>query len=489
MLTYTFENIGKDSLYEHLYKSIKSDILNRTLNADFKLPSKRNFAKNLGISTITVENAYAQLMAEGYIYSIPKKGYYVSDISNYPFHKLTDNITDSDNQNLKPQLSNDYTNDYFNQNKHSPQQNQTSEYIADFTSNKTNTSKFPFYTWAKLVKEVIADKSDELLITSPSGGVYELRLAISRHLKDFRGMDVAPEQIIVGAGTEYLYSLLIQLLGRDKVFAVEDPGYHKIRQIYESNNVECISIPMDNLGINPDILNSSKADIVHLSLSHHYPTGIVTPVSRRYELLKWAADNPDKYIIEDDYDCEFRLLGKPIPSLQSIDEDEKVIYMNTFTKTLTSTIRISYMILPAKLLKKFNERLGFYSCTVSNFEQYTLAKFINDGLFEKHINRMRIFYRNQRDILIDAINNSPLSKLVDIEEQNSGLHFLLKVNTQLSDEELIEKARKNGLKITCLSEYYYNRQNKISHKLVINYSSINKQAIDDAIACLYKCLT
>ena len=224
-------------------------------------------------------------------------------------------------------------------------------------------------------------------------------------------------------------------------------------------------------------------------MSHHYPTGIVTPVSRRYELLKWASDNSDKYIIEDDYDCEFRLLGKPIPSLQSIDEDEKVIYMNTFTKTLTSTIRISYMILPTKLLKKFNERLGFYSCTVSNFEQYTLAKFINDGLFEKHINRMRIFYRNQRDILIDAINNSPLAKLVDIEEQNSGLHFLLKVNTQLSDEELIEKARKNGLKITCLSEYYYNRQNKISHKLVINYSSINKQAIDEAIACLYKCLT
>lgn len=469
MLTYSFENIGKTSLYEHLYNCIKKDILSGTLPVNYKLPSKRSFSKNLGISTITVENAYAQLVAEGYIYSLPKKGYYVSDISG---SRLPDT----------PHADCIRTNSAFFSDV------SCETFFADLASNYINKENFPFYTWSKLMREVINDSGDKLLTASPSAGVYPLRAAISRHLKAFRGMEVDSEQIIVGAGTEYLYSLLIQLLGRDQIFAVEDPGYQKIRLIYENNNVNCLSIPLVQDGIDLDKLCQSTANILHLSLSHHYPTGIVTPIGKRHELLKWAAASPDRFIIEDDYDSEFRLFGKPIPSLQSIDTADKVIYMNTFTKTLTPTIRISYMVLPKPLLALFNERLSFYSCTVSNFEQYTLARFIDCGYFEKHINRMRIFYRKQRNLMIEAISQSPIFPLVQIQEADSGLHFLLKVQTALTDEALTKKARENGLKIACLSMYYHDISRAAPHILVINYSGIKQEKIHETIRLLYHCI-
>ncbi len=518
MLTYSFENIGKTSLYEHLYNCIKNDIMTGQLKNGCRLPSKRSFAKNLGISSITVENAYAQLMAEGYIYSLPKKGYYVSDISqmltmpvsaaraafsnnsgqtfsNYavnPSDALggsSDNFYAS-NSASKRTSGNTFKNTSGNAFKNTSGNASCAKpaYFADLTSNYTNKDNFPFYTWSKLMKEVIADSASDLLTTSPAAGIYPLREAISRHLIAFRGMQVSPEQIIIGAGTEYLYSLLIQLLGREKTFAVEDPGYRKIRLIYESNNVNCVSLPMTNEGIDTAALVESCADIIHISPSHHYPTGIVTPITRRYELLGWASQSDNRYIIEDDYDSEFRLFGKPIPSLQSIDISGKVIYINTFTKTLTPTIRISYMVLPKPLLELFNEKLSFYSCTVSNFEQYTLARFIEYGHFEKHINRMRIFYKKQRNSLIDAINSSELSKLVKIHEADSGLHFLLEVKTRLSDEELIKKAHKNGLKIVCLSQYYHNADNAVAHTLIVNYSGIAPDSIGDTIARLCRTL-
>lgn len=495
MLTYSFENIGKTSLYEHLYNCIKNDIMTGQLKNGSKLPSKRSFAKNLGISSITVENAYAQLMAEGYIYSISKKGYYVSDVSQIftmpdsapssAFSKAANtgefnSTTENNAISPDPGTNVSYTT--------SDSADNQPEYFADLASNYTNKDNFPFYTWAKLMKEVMADSASDLLTTSPAAGIYELRAAISRHLTAFRGMQVSPEQIIIGAGTEYLYGLLIQLLGREKTFAVEDPGYRKISLIYESNNVNCVFLPMTNEGIDTKALAESHADIIHISPSHHYPTGIVTPITKRYELLGWAAKSENRYIIEDDYDSEFRLSGKPIPSLQSIDISEKVIYINTFTKTLTPTIRISYMVLPKPLLELFNLKLSFYSCTVSNFEQYTLARFIEDGHFEKHINRMRIFYKKQRNFLIDAINSSELSNLVKIHEADAGLHFLMEVKTRLSDEELIKKARKNGLKIVCLSQYYNNTENAVFHTLIVNYSNIAPDSINDTIGRLYRTL-
>lgn len=464
MLTYSFENKGSDSLYEYLYKQIKKDILSYTLSAGEKLPSKRTLAKNLNISTITVENAYAQLMAEGYIYSVPKSGFYVSDISS----KKTPQKTEPS----KSDIADTHTTTYF----------------ADFVNNSTQSNNFPFSTWTKIMREIMSDMSEKLMVRSPSSGVPELRQAISNYLYQFRGINVEPEQIIVGAGTEYLYGLIIQLLGQDKTYAIEDPGYQKISKIYDANKVKSVHIGMDESGIDIKTLESSGADILHISPSHHFPTGIVTPISRRYEILSWASKSPDRYIIEDDYDSEFRLLGKPIPSLQSIDVLDKVIYMNTFSKSLSSTIRISYMVLPKPLIAKYNRELSFYSCTVSNFEQYTLARFIEAGHLEKHINRMRNYYRGQRDAILEAIKSQPDFHLTTIKEENSGLHFLLEVNTKLPDETLISKAKGNGINISCLSQYYYQKDRTKEHTIIINYSGLDKIHIEEAIKRLYKSL-
>ena len=464
MLTYSFEKRGTDSLYEHLYKQIKKDILSFALSPNEKLPSKRALAKNLNISTITVENAYSQLMAEGYIYSVPKSGFYVSNISS---RKAT----------LPPRITS--------------QEKQTKNnvsYYADFVNNSTSSEYFPFSTWTKLMREIMSDYAEKLMVRSPSAGVYELRRAISDYLYQFRGIVAEPEQIIVGAGTEYLYGLIIQLLGRDKIYALEEPGYQKISKIYDANQVDSVHISLDDAGVDISALEKSGANILHISPSHHFPTGIVTPISRRYEILSWASKEADRYIIEDDYDSEFRLLGKPIPSLQSIDVLDKVIYMNTFSKSLTSTIRISYMVLPKTLIAKYNKELNFYSCTVSNFEQYTLARFIENGYLEKHINRMRNYYRTQRDTILACIKEENDYAKTRIKEENSGLHFLLEVNTNLTDEELIKKAKDNGIHISCLSEYFYNPEKSKEHTLIINYSGIPKENIKEAISRLYKSL-
>lgn len=465
MLTYSFADIGSDSLYHHLYRCIKNDILSGDLSAGTKLPSKRSFAKNLGVSNITVENAYAQLQAEGYIYSIPKKGFYVREISDHVL--IADTIrADVSEQNISDR-----------------------QYIADFVSNRINPEQFPFSVWSKLLRETLLDSHKELLETPPWGGILELRQAISSHLKEFRNMDVSAKQIIIGAGTEYLYGLIIQLLGRDKIYAVENPGYRKIAKIYESNGVGYRFVPVDKTGMDVAKLEESTAHVAHISPSHHFPTGIVTPIGRRYELLGWATRERGRYIIEDDYDSEFRLIGKPIPTLQSIDRSERVIYMNTFTKSLASTIRISYMVLPKHLLEEFEQRLSFYSCTVSNFEQYTLAQFIREGYFEKHINRMRTYYRRIRDELMGAIRKSPLVSCCWITEEDAGLHFLLHIDTDVSDRELLEKAERLGIRLSGLSEYYYGApQSGLTHTFLINYSGLLMEDIPDVVNLLAKCV-
>ncbi|RJX02648.1 PLP-dependent aminotransferase family protein [Clostridium sp. AF15-41] len=458
MLTYALENRGTDTLYEYLYKQIKADILSKKLVAGERLPSKRLLAKNLNVSTITVENAYSQLVAEGYIYSIPKSGYYVTDISADLMEPLPERPT---KQFEKPE--------------------EKKTYFADFASNSTVEDAFPFSIWSKLLKEVMAENSKELMSRSPSKGVYELRSAVAGYLYQFRGMDVKPEQVIIGAGTEYLYGLIIQLLGYDKCYAVEDPGYQKISRIYQAQNVCCKFVAMDENGINMEALEESGADVLHISPAHHFPTGLVTPVSRRYELLSWASRKDNRYIIEDEYDSEFRLVGKPVPTLESIDVGEKVIYINTFSKSLSSTIRISYMVLPESLIRRYDEMLSFYACTVSNIEQYTLARFITDGCLEKHINRMRNYYREQRDLVLACIKKYMNPDKIRIREENSGLHFLLEIDTNYSDERLRNNAEARDIHISFLSQYYRNTENARYHTLVINYSGIMPEHIEEAV--------
>ena len=464
ILAYVFENSGQP-LYEQVYQYIKNDIISGALQPDEKLPSKRSFANNHGISTITIQNAYDQLISEGYVYTIPKKGYYVAAIDKMPRMPQVGEVSLDIKMPVMPIA-----------------------YKIDLSSNKMNPEHFPFSVWAKLMRETISNRSKELMEVSPAGGIFELRTAIAEHLKSFRGMLVDPNQIVIGAGTEYLYGLIIQLLGSDKEYCIENPGYKKLVQIYRQYGIMCRYADMDDDGITVDDLLKSGAAIAHISPDHHFPTGITMPANRRYEVLAWANEKKERYIIEDDYDSEFRLNGKPMPTLFSIDACDKVIYMNTFSKSLTPTIRISYMILPVHLANQFYSQLSFYSCTVSNFEQYTLAEFIHRGYFEKHINRMRLYYTRQRKKLIDYMGKSRLKDLCTIIENDSGLHFLIKLHTQLSDEEVKTRLNAKDIQIRALSEYFLTPNANKAHYFIVNYSNIDTTRIPEICERIYESL-
>lgn len=556
MLTLELHKNKSTPLYMQIYSYIKSEVLARRLKAGNKLPSKRALAAQLGISTITIEGAYGQLMAEGYIYAKAKSGYYISPLES--IQQADDSAADFFQHNTlgdaqlfsgpeKISYESGYTDNMPGASgtvnmaglSNSPSTSgifvpsslqstntalshasseissrpsiastsmpssstisskgrmshestaQTSCATIDLSSNNILPESFPFSIWTKLMRHTMSENQALLLTKSPTAGIYSLRCAIAEHLLRFRGMHIQPEQIIIGAGTEYLYELIIKLIGRDKIYCVEDPGYHKLQRIYTDNGACCFSLPIDQQGMSVTALNAVRCDVIHISPSHHFPTGIITPVSRRYELLGWATSG-QRYIIEDDYDTEFRLVGKPIPSLFSMDMSSKVIYMNTFSKSLTSTIRISYMVLPMPLMEEFNRRLGYLSCTVSTFEQYTLAEFINQGYFERHINRMRNNYKKLRQLLLKELLTHPEHDKIQILQQASGLYFLLKINTTLSDRDLRSRLQQNGVHLQSLQHYYQNRQAAPEHTFVVNYSSLTEKDIPRAVAALFESLT
>ena len=450
MLTYELKKSPGVPLYEALYRCIRGDILNGTLKPGDQLPSKRALAENLEVSKITVEAAYNQLLSEGYIRSQEKVGYFVELLEHRSLPPV-------------PEF---------------PGEPAPTEPILDLTG--SSAGNFPFSVWMKLQREVMLDYGAQLLRPMPNLGILELRQAISRHLSQFRGLHAPPENILIGAGTDFLYNLLIQLLGRDLTYAVEEPGYGKIRQIYAAGGVTCVSAKMDKQGVMPDSLMDAR--VLHISPSHHFPTGLVTPVSRRRELLDWA-EATNSYIIEDDYDSEFRFDAHPMPTMQSMDRSGRCIYMNSFSKTLAPSIRISYMVLPQALMEEFRRKLGFYGCTVPSFEQYTLARFLSRGHFEKHINRMRKFYRGRRNRVVEILKNCPFASRLEILELDAGLHFLLKVDTQLSDRVLTEKLLDRGIKIHPLSHYYHTTGDD-THCFVVNYGQLEEDALQKAISQL-----
>jgi len=452
MLTYELKKSPGVPLYEALYRCIRGDILSGVLQSGEKLPSKRALAQNLEVSKITVEAAYNQLLSEGYIRSQEKVGYFVEAVEGQ----------------IRPQTG-----------ETAQIQSPAKEYLLDLTSN--GTEHFPFSVWSRLQREVMLDYGEKLLAPLPNQGIPELRRAISDHLAAFRGMHVDPDNILIGAGTDFLYNLLIQLLGREKIYAVEEPGYGKIRKIYAAGGVVCVSAAMDNRGVIPESLEA--ADVLHCSPSHHFPSGLVTPVGRRMELLNWAKQG--KWIIEDDYDSEFRFDAHPKPAMQALDGAGRVIYMNTFSKSLAPSIRISYMVLPAGLMAEFRRRLGFYSCTVPSFEQYTLARFLSRGHFEKHINRMRKFYKQRRNTVVSLLEKCVFSDSLTILEQDAGLHFLLQVKTPLTDGELTAALAEAGVRIRALSEYYHDSRVD-RHCLVVNYSGIKEEDLEKALNALEK---
>lgn len=461
MLTYDLEQRGSLARYDYLYRCIREDILSGQLRPGERLPSKRSLAAHLNTAVVTVENAYAQLEAEGYLYAREKQGYYVAAVE----------VRTLEGEPPGQQ----------------PEQVQA-QWLLDLGGLGSGTEGFPFSLWARLTRRVLTQRGEQLLRATPPNGVMELRQAISGHLYHVRGISAAPEQIVVGAGTEYLYNLLVQLLGRDRMYGLEDPGYSKAERIYTLSGARCLSLPVDEGGIPLEELEPSGCQVLHISPNHQFPTGAVTPISRRQGMLRWAERETGRYIIEDDYDSEFRFTGRPIPTLQSIDRADKVLYVNTFSRTLAPSLRIGYLVLPRTLLKDYESRLGFYSSTVPAIEQYTLALFLEEGHFERHLNRMRVFYRNRRDQVIAAIGRSPLAGRCRVMGEEAGLHFLLQLDTSLEDARLEEAARKKGIRLSFLTQYERVPGRAGAHTLVVSYPGLDGERLEAELETLAKLL-
>ena len=361
MLTYNLSKRGKTPIYEYLYKCIRDDILMGRIKAGDKLPSKRSFAKHLGVSVITVENAYTQLLIEGYVSSVEKSGFYVTSLERSGKAK---------GPVPKGLIEEEFEYSYF----------------SDLRSNRLQRLNFPFSTWARLMRYTISSYDDALLKTVPYNGIYELREALCTYLHNNKGMNVEPYQIFIGSGTEYLYSRLIQLFGTDTRWAIANIGNQKISNIYDMYNAKWSFVDTDNMGPLVESLIRHRSNVVHISPANNFPIGNVMQVKRRQELLAWAEASSERYILEDDYDSEFRYRGAPIEPVYAMDTAGRVIYLNTFSKTLIPSLRISYMVLPPELVERYQKKLSFYSGTVSSIEQYTLAHFIRDGYYERHIN-------------------------------------------------------------------------------------------------------
>lgn len=459
MLTYDLKST-ENPLYEALYNAIRNDILEGKLKSGEKLPSKRKMAANNGISIITVENAYGLLLSEGYIHSRPKSGFYVCYIPDAAYAPQNEIRTVVESA-------------------HRDEGHRT-ELAADFSNNQTPADLFPFEAWSKAARASLMVQRDKLLENSPSCGIMQLRQSIAQHLKEYRGLVVDPDSIVVGAGSEYLYGLIVQLIGRSCTYGIEDPGYMKQELVYKAQGVKLQYLNLDEKGLRADQLDSKGVQVVHTTPSHQYPTGIVMPISRRYELLAWASSAEGRYIIEDDYDSELRLDGRPIPSFKSIDREGCVIYVNTFSKTLCSTVRISYMVLPHRLMQRFKEGLSFYSCTVSTFEQYTLLGFMQSGRLATHINRLRTYYRRKRDAFIKALRESSLGDRISISGDKAGLHFIMKVRTVIPEHIVVEKAKSNGIGLCPVSGFRRNGESE-TNAFVMNYATLDLDAMDDIV--------
>lgn len=457
MLTYDMTAHRENPLYVHLYRCIKHDIESGVIAAHEKLPSKRALARNLGVGVITVETAYAQLIAEGYLYSECRRGYFACDVRPLPDSRDRPRTTTVDTREADPRAhptgmrtapkpaGRAATAQPWkrNGNLEAPLDGQRRSHVRfDLTLGSTAEDAFPLSTWAKALRDTLSlEPRASLLASDDPRGTERLRHALCDHLRRTRNLIVDPECVVVGAGSQVLYNLIMQLLDHPQRVALEDPGYARLTHIYEANGAEVRHVGLDKGGMDVEALRASGAELAHVTPSHQFPTGVTMPASRRYELLAWARESPERYIIEDDYDCEFRLAGCPLPTLQSIDESERVIYANTFAKTLGPSFRIAYLVLPAHLAHAYREKLGFYSCTVPAIDQLALTRFMEQGDFERFVNRTKTRCRAVRDALIAALEKTPAAKRIAYENIDSGLHFVLRVDAK--DDSCTQERRLN----------------------------------------------
>ncbi|PLS08600.1 MocR-like pyridoxine biosynthesis transcription factor PdxR [Neobacillus cucumis] len=462
-ITLVLENESKEPLYLQLYKYFKQEIQSGRIETGVMLPSKRKLSLHLGVSQNTVETAYQQLLAEGYVDSRPRKGIFVKEIHS--------DLILTSNEILTPT-------------KRIPKRD-SDICLVDFSHGKIALDHFPFTHWRRLTIQSLFEDESSFFLNGEYQGEYHLREEIARYLYQSRGVRCSTEQVIIGAGTQYLIGFLTMIIGREAIFSMEDPGYHRTREAFKDQGVNLIPISLDDEGMNMKQLYASNAQITYVTPSHQFPMGMVMPITRRLELLKWAGEEENRFIIEDDYDGEFRYKGKPIPSLQGLDPNGKVIYLGTFSKSLIPSIRINYIVLPKILLAKYNEHFTLYKQTVSRLHQHTLWLFMREGHWERHLNKMRTVYRKRQQSLISSIKKN-MGDQVTIIGDDSGLHILLRVYNAMSEKELIAKAQKYQVKVYPTSVYFEDSCSNHVPMILLGFGGLTESEIDQGILLLKK---
>lgn len=464
MLDYNLEQRGEASLYEYVYQQIRDDIVAGRIASGEHLPSKRAFASHLGISVITIENAYSQLVAEGYICSKPRRGYYACELPDAPVLASAETELDRDSAAA-------------GSNAHDA--GEQPEQFAPLSPSALEAARL----WQSALRATLTSEDErEIFSPAPAQGTARLRLAIAHHLRGTRGMNVNPDNIVIGAGAQLLDTMLVQLLGADKIYAVEDPGYLRLTRIYQAMGCKVRHIPLAGEGVNLGELLDAGADVLHLMPSHQYPTGLVTSIARRYALLSWAAERPGRYLIEDDFDCEFRLAGKPIPALASIDAAQSVIYTNTFSKSLSSALRLAYMVLPDELMERFRRELGFYASSVSSVDQVALARLLESGDYERHVNRVRVRAREARDGLVALVRKAFPAGEVSIEHADAGLYCVLAPASDKVGDGLIRAITDVGIPYVNIDDCLWANDRttiqRTTRRVLVQYDDLSPQTLD-----------
>lgn len=439
---------GDTPLYEQLYRYIVTQIRSGAFAEGEKLPSKRRLADHLKLSLTTIEKTYGILVSEGYLEAVPRSGYRVTPA-------LTMIPTEP-----PPAV---------------PKREEWDQLDECFSTSAVDTSVFPFTTWARLSKEAVYENPN-MLQRGDGQGDWELRGTLANFLHQYRGVSCTPEQVVLGAGLEAVMWVLLQLLP-DAVFALEDPGYASLRRLLDNLRRKYVPIPVDERGMNVEVLEASGANVAYVTPSHQFPLGVTTPVGRRSELLRWAYGTSDRYLIEDDYDAEFRYISRPIPAMQGMDERGKVIYMGTFSRTLAPSIRVAYLILPPDLLDVYREKFGRAPATVSRFEQEALRRFLATGSYNRHLRRVGGLYRQRRDALLKALEGWGTVRGAD-----AGLHLLVTVPGK-EESKLVASAARAGYRVRGISEYCCDVTPEPG-TLVLGFAGLPKERAEKAVADL-----
>lgn len=456
-------------LYEQIYQYIKDEIRNGNLKPARQLPSSRELAKSLKVSRSTTQLAYEQLVSEGYLEAVLRKGYFVAGI-----------------EGILPPVSGAADAGAIREGERVPGSREIRErFRVDFSPRGIDLKSFPFSTWRRISRAVLKEEDTDMFLKGDPQGDLPLREAIRDYLHAARGVNCTADQILVGAGNEYLLMLLSLLLGNGTGIAMENPTYKQACRVLSGMGHPVFPVGMDKNGLRVSELQGLPVSAAYVMPSHQFPMGIVMPVRRRQELLAWAVERPGRYLIEDDYDSEFRYKGKPIPALQGMDRKGRVIYMGTFSKAIAPAIRVGYLVLPESLLMVYREKARFYSSTVSRVDQRILSCFISGGYFERHLNRMREIYKGKHDSLLAALK--PFEESFEINGEFAGLHVLLTCRGEMTEKELVERADEAGVRVYGLSGFYIGKEaEKETKTVVLGYASLLESEIREGAKLLEK---